>query len=252
MNIEKSLSLKDRVPSPFTDELHFYKARIYDNCKTGDDRLQVRIIPYMNKIPDNELDNLPKYPPLVNGKVIRGYTEKADGKLKASIVYVLATSDFTYGFIVDLVNNMPGCGDTGDTEHWSFEKTKRALQVSNSIPSGFDYENIYVDVRNCTGTYLEMHDVKNGCKYFMTQYGDVISLTPGRILLESRAGAAIGNQYSSVEITPDKVTIDTNTFEVNAKTVMLGHGGMKLLGTLDDIPTSCNGMNLAPIPNAFA
>jgi hypothetical protein len=50
-------------------------------------------------------------------------------------------------------------------------------------------------------------------------------------------------------ITPNKVYIRTDLFEVDAKNVVLGKHNMKLVGTGGISSIQCEGVNLMPIKN---
>lgn len=230
-------------------DLHIYKARIYDNVKRGDDRLQVRILPFMANLTSGEEDLLPKYPSLIRGKVIRGYTEKEDGADKASIVFVVANIDFTVGYVIDLVNNFINAYDGALENSWQFQTVKQALTHGNALPDDFQYENIAVDLCTPSSNFIEFHDIVNGGKWWMTSTGDILSIAPHKVFMMARTGSGTGEQMSKVEVTPNKVNIITNTFNVNAKNVILGHHGMYPMGSIAQVPVSCEGVNLSPLTN---
>ena len=73
---------ENRVPSEYSNELHLYKARLYKQIRYGDDRFQVRILPYMIDVPDSEVDLLPKYPAFFKGSFPNGKSEKEACKHK--------------------------------------------------------------------------------------------------------------------------------------------------------------------------
>lgn len=244
LNLDPALQVGNRLPNALTDNLHFYKAKIYDNQKWGDDRLQVRIIPYMNDI--TEVDILPKYPPLVKGKVIRGITEKDVGGSKADLVLVLATADFTYGYIVDLLNNMPGINNEPLQNSWNYSAVKQRLSSTGAITSGFDYSSVYVDIQNSSNTYLEFHDINTGAKWMMTEKGDTFMISPGHIMIMARSGPESGDQAASIDITPTKITFKAKVVDFNAKTILLGHSGKRLVGTSGSQPVAVDGLPLTP------
>lgn len=248
------MKFENRLPSHESDELHFYKARIYANCKNGDDRLQVRILPFMAKI--EETNNLPKYPPFVRGKVIRGFTEKDDGKEKASLIYVLATSDFTFGYVLDTVNNFAGALKGALDNSWSYKTVKALVQRAGAIPkdadgaASFKYENICVDINNENATYLEFHDMQNGAKFFMTCKGDILTIQPSRIYMCARSGPGTDDKASYMEVRPTSITFVTDTFDISkAKNIILGHHGMKLVGTVMDGSVAVDGFNMTSMKN---
>ena len=56
-------------------ELKLYRARVHDVGKENDDRLQVRIMPFMADYPETDSENLPRYPMMFKGQVLQCYTE---------------------------------------------------------------------------------------------------------------------------------------------------------------------------------
>ena len=250
LNEDVNIDMPNRLPKANDDELHLYKGRIYDNCKSGDDRLQIRILPFMADLPDNELSNLPKFSPFFKGQVIRGITEAdATDDQPASLVYVLATSDFTFGFVLGTVNEFDSIGEAPMVESWNYPEAKQCLQRSGAIADSFDYENIAVDMSNATSTILEMHDVKKGSKWIMTCTGDIFTIQQGLIYMCSRRGTESGANMSSIKIQPESIKITTTTLDISAKHIIMGKHGHYLLGTLASAPVSCDGINLTPVTN---
>ena len=238
-----------RTPSEYSNELHLYKARLYKHIRYGDDRFQVRILPYMVDIPEDELDNLPKYPAFFKGEFPNGKSEVQDGKEQASLLWVLATPDFTVGYVLGPASYFSSCADTTMKDSWNYSEVKQAVQRSGAITENFDYKDIVVQVRNAGGTYLEFYSVSSGYKYMMTAYGDLISVQDHKIILQAREGVDSGAAQSTVVIEPNRVGITTQTFEVTAKDVILGHRNLYPLGTILDQSVSCDGMNLSPATN---
>ena len=113
------------------DELHLYRAVIVDNVKAGDDRLQVRILPWQAEVTGEDEENLPKFPPFIKGQVIRGYTEKDPGPegLPTSI-WVLSNVDFNFGFVLGPVNEFNGALNGALTTSWNYQGSHRG-----SLPS---------------------------------------------------------------------------------------------------------------------
>ena len=100
--IKDTLDIKNRSTMPYSNEFRLYKARAYANCEEGDDRIQVRVLPYMSMIASTELDNLPKYAPLIKGSVPKVNTEKDDQL--GDMLWVVAIPDFTVGYILGPAN----------------------------------------------------------------------------------------------------------------------------------------------------
>lgn len=243
---------KNYNPDLRDDDLHIYKARIYKNMKVQDDRIQVRLLPFMADIPDKECSMLPKFPPFRLGHVIRGYTEVDDGADKASIVYVVCNKTFNFGYVLDLVNNFEGCAKQAMSASWKFQKVKSILTRANALPSSFEYANINVDVINPAGTLMMFHDFKNGNFFLMDCYGDTFTMQNKKIYMCARAGVESGANMSSVSITPERVDINTQIFNVNAKQYLFGKHAMHVLGTNSISAVMYNGMNLTPLTNMNA
>lgn len=232
----------------FDDALHLYRALIYDNVKAGDDRLQVRIMPYMAEISGDEEDNLPKYPPFFRGKVIRGYTEKdKESGMQPTSVYVLANNNFTVGYVLGAVNEFNGAAAGALTSSWNYQESKASLQRAGAVPPGFDYNNIEVTM-NEGGTIVEMTSYKDAFKIIMTSSGDIFSIQNGKIFMMARSGAGQnGVESSYVKITPSKIECKSKVFDLSkSEAVILGHHGLNVLGSYTDTPVACEGINLTP------
>ncbi len=237
-------------------DLKMYRATIYDNCKKGDDRLQVRIIPHMLSVDKDELKNLPKYPPLEKGKVIRGITEKEEkgGFLNASRVFVLCTDDFQIGFVLCLANratplNFEDFEGSYDQEAISSYLTERGID-SNKFKfeetviqySTFDYES-------GSGLVI-LNNFKTGDYIILSSSGTFLAVFQGKIVMrvgsppdQTKGGKE--NPFSEISITPNKIIVQTETFEVKAKNVILGRTGHRVVGTTSVIPGT--GMNAFPL-----
>lgn len=247
----KPINYEERVPASYDNGLRVYKARVYSNCGPGDDRLQVRIIPYMNDIPSSELSNLPKYAPLFRGQVIQTKTEAQDGR--GDLVWVLAIPDFTFGYVLGMANTFDTVGEQAFLGSWDYEGAKGTLRTIGAATGGFDYKNIYVDMQNTGGTYIEFHNIKKSEKWMLTSTGDVIHIAKGKVYIQASAGTGKGDSRSSISITPTKILCTTDLFEVNAKNVILAKHNMQLLGSLGSSfqAISCDGLNIQPISNIF-
>lgn len=230
------------------DEFHLYRALIHDNVKVGDDRLQVRIMPYMADIEGEEEDNLPKYPPFFRGKVIRGYTEiDKDSGQEATSVYVLANRHFTVGYVLGTVNEFNGAAAGALSTSWNYQEAKSSLQRAGAVPTGFDYNNIEVTM-NEAGTLIEMTSYKDAFKIIMTSTGDIFSIQNGKIYMMARSGAgSSGVESSYIKITPSKIECKSKVFDLSkSEAVILGHHGLNVLGTYADTAVACEGINLTP------
>lgn len=233
----------------YSGELKLYRALIHDNCKSGDDRIQVRIMPYMAEITGDEEYNLPKYPPFFKGHVVRGYTEKdakSDNKDPTSI-YVLANQDFTVGYVLDAVNEFNGALQGALTNSWDYQNTKSILTRAGCLPKNFKYEDLVVDM-NEGGTLLIVKSYKNPILVVMTAAGDIFSIQQNRIYMMARSGPNTGEEASYIDIRPGRIECKSKVFDLSkSEAVILGHRGLNVLGSFSDTAVPCEGINITPV-----
>ena len=261
--MQNQYRLKSRQGESFGDNLKIYKARIYKMCGPNDDRIQVRIIPHMIDIPSDELDYLPKYPPFFKGQVVSGKTEIDDGKNFAEHVWVAATPDFTFGFVIGLANAFGQFGGKM-IDSYNFMELKKYLVKRRICPDDFSYKDLTVQfwsefINNegeSLGGILEFINKKYGHKYILTTSGTIFALTTDSILL--RVGGVNteplgGTKFSSLEMTPGKTRFKTPVFEVDAGKVILGKRSLSVLATTasSKLPIAVNGANLYPCENVM-
>lgn len=251
MEIAERIDIKKRTAPKFDNEFHIYKARAYATCGEGDDRLQVRVLPYMLDIAEDELDNLPKYAPLIRGTCIQVDTEKESLTGTGTLLWVMALPDFTFGYVIGEANAYEGPGDSKLVDSWPFKEISDLLNKYDATTSNFEYKNIVVEIRNDSGTYMEFHNTKSGEKWMMTCQGDLIHMQPGKVIVQASAGVERGADRSNIVLEPKCITVNTASFIVNAKKILLGKHNHKLLGTIGMTPVSCDGMNLKPIENIY-
>ncbi len=231
----------------YDDELHLYRATIFANVKAGDDRLQVRIMPWMAEISGEEEENLPKYPPFIRGQVIRGYTEDDPGPDgKPTSVWVAANKDFTVGYVIGPVNEFNGALKGALSTSWNYKETKSVLAAAGATPQDFDYEGCEVRT-NAAQTFIEITSYKAPFKVQMTDKGTMIVMKETELFLMSRAGTKPGDQASYIRVTPTKIECKAKVFDLSkSDAVVLGHHGLNALGTFSDTAVPCEGVNLAP------
>ena len=250
---EDALNFAKRVSGPYSDELKIYKANIYKILGTGDDRLQVRILPYMMDIPNSELDNLPKYPPFIKGRVIVGNSEVADGKDKADRVYVACTPDFGFGFILGIANEFEGNTKSQFTGSYSYHNLSSFLAQRGAKPSDFDYENIDVEINDQgdgTGGIMEFHNRKTGDFFIVNTSGTFFTVQRDQIIMRVGSPPELpggSNIFSQIKMTSTNVEVSTKVFDVSATNIILGHHGTYLLSTNSLVPFFLNGLVLMPI-----
>jgi hypothetical protein len=232
----------------FDGSLKLYRANIYANVKKGDDRLQVRIMPYMAGITGEDEANLPKYPPLYKGHVIRGYaeTDSQSNGGKVTSIFVLANDDFTVGYCLDPINEFNGALKGALKTSWNYQETKSVLQRCGFMPQEFTYENITCDM-NENGSLIELGAYNQPFKIIMTSTGDVIGVMAHRCFLMARSGPKSGTDSSYIDIRPTRIEIKSKVVDLSkSDAVILGHRGMNLVGTFAESAVPCEGVNLAP------
>src|SRR5574344_45683 len=243
----------DSLEEP-SDEYVIRKGLVYDIGEPGDDRLQIQIIPDLYRISDDELKNLPKWPPFFKRTYHPYKTVKKDGKEKAAIVLCVCTPDLQTGFVLGEFN--PFLTEASDLEKnsWPFKRVKNFLDGYKLSGDDFDYGNISVELytQDENGGLLVCYNKVNGDLYVMNSTGAIITLQGGRIYMRVGSPAnptdsgPIG--FSSIDMRPDNITINAQTVEFNARHLVLGHHNLKVLGTFSKKPlTSENGLSATPI-----
>lgn len=234
--------------------LFLKRARIYDRCGANDDRLQVRVMPDQATV--QETRNLPCYPCLFKGQVLNGVTEKED-KDHATEVMVLCNEDKTYGFVLCLANVFHSYyRDTKYTESYGFDYIKQFLGTRGL--GTIKYEDFVVTnwVMSDKGGLCEMYNYKTGELYILNSAGTCIVMKQDELYMrcgspsEGASGkkAALSSfkkkDFSEIVMTPEKVSINTRVFEVNAKKRIWGHGGQSILRTFGTSALGVEGHNL--------
>lgn len=237
-------------------DLRLYKARIYENGKDGDDRIQVRIIPYMIEYEGSECGDLPRYPALLKGQVFNGYTEQNPNPQtkKADEVFVLATNDFTVGYVVGFANMFYNCSSTPYQDSYGFMNIQSYLSTRGL--NAIEYEDLVVDnwLSTDEGGYIEFHNFKTGDKYIINASGNCVAILADKIYM--RAGSPNGtknggsdNPFSTFTMTNTDISFKSKNFSIDSEHISLGHSGHYVLGTLTSLPASYNGVTLQPIKN---
>lgn len=245
-------------------DLHIYRARVYRRGKHGDDRLQVRILPFMADITDsNELENLPKFPALNKGMVFNCRQEASsslkfksgddvDGKDVADYVCVACNSDFTYGYVLCLENQFYGYMGNNYIDSWGFTSIRDYINNRGLGDDSLRYEYLCVQTISSSpdGGYCEFYNWKNGNKYIINRAGTCIMVLQDKIYIRAGSPGRGGqkNPFSAIEMTGEKIVFKTKLFEVNADNLILGHHNQYLLSTsCGMMPISVEGVNLQPI-----
>ena len=243
------------------DDFHIYKAKIFKVLGPQDDRLQVRILPYMMAIPKEDQENLPRYPPFIKGQVITGLSEEEDGPDKAEEVWVIAVPDFTLGFILGKANLFgkntkanwePDKGGGGPSyDYGSKDGIKAFLRRCRSIGDDMDYNHMIVRnwVASPQGGHIEMYNYLNGDWYLANFSGTTLCVLQKKIYIRVGSPGNPGQKvdYTSIEVTADKCFIKTPKFELDAKVTVLGRHGVNAVGCNSPLPVGVEGSSFVPI-----
>lgn len=278
--------LLSRSGNTFKTPMQLYRASIYDTIggstndssrdeDGGDDRYQVRILPNMMAISGEQLKYLPRFPLLFRTTRPSFKTEKKDGK-EADIVIVLATANFSMGYIVGgPISKWTGTRSQDmQPNSWQFKQfleiVKERERSDARVSENFKYGDLTVDAwgsgngqtsnGNSTGGniqagYVICHNEKTGEMYWINGSGTMMALGSGyfSVNVGGKGQAGNGSSYSEILVTPGKVSIVTDEFAVDAKRrTKLGCSGMMLVGTNSALPSNGNGMPLIPLNTATA
>jgi hypothetical protein len=240
MEIQDALNFNKRMIPSHSDDLHFFRARIYRNSDTaGDDRIQVRILPYMEDILETDLMNLPWFPSLNSHKVIRGLPEMLVGPEDAGLVLVLSNSDFTMGWVVCPLNAFPDSYDKLEY-NWDFTGVKDILGKMGVTGKNFNYAYLEVnqyymgvsegefplDPTEAGGQFFEITNILNGNKVFFNSNLSCIALVGNKVMIVSRAGIEDNMPQSVITVEPGEIKLRsrqiTLDYDINLN---MGKGG---------------------------
>lgn len=247
------MDIADRQAKITDDNLKVYKGIIYKVLGPEDDRLQVKIIPYMKDISVDELDNLPKYPMFFKGQKITGHDLYTYGDKKADFVYVLATSDFTVGYVLGLANEFETQGEAAFTGSASISSVKRYLAQRGALPSEFESSDIVVlinSVEKDKGGILALYNYRTGDFFILNSSGTFATIQTDSVMIRAGSPSQDGTtkvNSSTIKLTADKIEIKTPFLEVDSPKIVLGHNNMKLCGTNSLIGVPVDGTVLMPI-----
>ena len=231
------------------DTLKLYKARVYDSMSNGDDRLKVRILPFMADLDGNDLDYLPIYPPLFKGQAPKYYTEinpNPDTK-SGDLIWVIANYDFTFGYVLGPANVF-GEYSKAMVGSWNYEESLQVAERNSSEVSEMNYSDLSVTLQNPNNTLVEFMSIKTGAKWIMNSYGSMIFIGDDSIVLTARNGVGTGNrQYSQINMRSTGIQIITPVIEFSAQKIVLGHSNKYLVATDSEAAICCDGQNLNSI-----
>lgn len=213
--------------------LHFYLARLYKPATAGDDRVTVRIVPFMNAYKSDQTAALPKYPMLFKGTTVAGKSE-VESKENATLLICLCNDDFSVGWVVCRAQRQT-LSYSKEPLYGSYEyKTVKELLTKYGVtPTDSRYENLEVMYQNNSRTLFFMASGTEPAFYIMNSLGSTIAMNGMQIALFASSGTDSKSKVSSMRITPTAITFSTDgVFDIQkAQSVVLGHSGANLVGT---------------------
>lgn len=236
-------------------DLHLYRARVHDVGSIGDDRLQVRIMPYMADYPDTDVENLPRYPSMFKGTVFSCWTElnpSPDTGLP-DWVFVAATEDFTVGYVIGIANQFYACNDTPFVDSYGYSYVQNFISGRGLDTSYVNYDEMVIEkwvAESKSGGFVEMYNYKTGEKYYINASGTCFIIQYDKIYMRvgSPSGAKDANttKFSQMEMDAGSINFKTDLFNVDAKNVVLGHHGLNVVGTTASTGISVEGVDFNP------
>jgi hypothetical protein len=243
--------MNERSLPTFSDELVFRKAKIYKVLGPKDDRLQLQIFPECMGIPDEEMDDLPKYPPFIKGTVITGKSIKEDGD-EADSVWVLCTPDLQIGYVLG-PSNIFGDPTKKYPDSYSWKDVKSFLRERRALPDDFDYKHIRITnwVATDKGGLVEFYNYLTGDWGIINTSGSIFTLQQKQIYLRvGTPNSSSRSAFSAITMNADKTHIKTPNFELDADMVILAHHNLKALGTVSSgVLIGKNGVSANVIDN---
>lgn len=247
------MNMNSRKELNYSDEFVIRKAKIYRCLGPNDDRLQLQVLPELQNIDDEEMDDLPKYPPFFQGQVITGLSYKEDGD-KAEYVWVICTPDLIVGYILGKANIF-GESDKKYEYSYNYSSIKSFIQQRKALPDDFDYNHIQIVnwVATDTGGMIQCYNYITGDWVLLNTSGSIITVQQKRIYMrvgsppDPISAGPVG--FSSVEMTPDKFFVKSTTIELDSKMLILGKHGLQLGALAGMAPSNDNGVPVVPIPN---
>lgn len=245
-------------------DLKIYRARVYDVGKELDDRLQVRIMPYMADYPDIESENLPRYPSMFKGQVLSCFTEKNPNPETGlpDWVFVAATEDFMVGYVIGLANQFYTCNDTPYIDSYGYKYVQDFISSRGLDTSFVNYDEMVVekwitnsksDSSNPGGGMVEMYNYKTGEKYYINTSGTCLILQFDKIYMRvgnpSGSNSSSTEKFSQIQMDAGSIEFKTELFNVDAKNVVLGHHGLNVVGTTGSLGVSMEGVDFNPVTN---
>jgi len=247
------LDMDKRKQAAFSDELVVRKAKIYKVLGPNDDRLQVQVLPELQSIPDNEMDDLPKYPPFIKGHVVTGKSHVKYGK-EAEFVWVFCTADLQVGYILGKANRFEKSTQRFN-DSYSYRDIKSFISARRALPSDFDYEHLDVVhwVSTDKGGMIQCYNYLTGDWVLLNTSGAILTVQQKMIYL--RVGTPpfppkLGPvAFSAITLTPDKIHFKAPNIEFDAIDLILAHNGFSATGILGQVPSADNGVPVIPVRN---
>ena len=227
--------MENRTTATNSDELVLRRAKVY-KLKSGDDenpdcRIQVQVIPEMNKLPEEDLEFLPEYPPFYEG-TFHPYKQ-------GDYVWVVCTPDCQQGYILGKSHIFPTNDEFGKNACYNFKNIKEYFSGRKVLSNSFKFENIVIT--NCfqnkeggkvTGGLCEGYDKVTGDWFVLNPTGSLIFVQSGEIFLRVGSPSKEGEEkksWSSISMTPDSIEINSSKVKINSPLIEINDGSYPIL-----------------------
>jgi len=248
------LHMEKRSLPNYSDEFVFRRAMIYECLGPQNDKLKVQVLPELQDINEEEMADLPEYPPFFKGEVITGLDYKNEGK-KAEYVWVICTPDLQVGYILGKANVF---GQSGKNykDSFSYKDVRAYIRERLAEPEDFDYNHLHVVkwVSSDNGGMIQCYNYLTGDWVLLNTSGSIITVQQKKIYM--RVGTPNANSktaFSDINMTADQIVMDSQLIHLNGKTVILGGVGTHKIGLLPgNSPSNDNGIPVIPAEGVWS
>jgi len=251
--MNEPLNMQKRQQLSFSDEMVIRKAKIYKCMGAGNDKLKVQVLPELQDIDDEELEDLPEYPPFIKGTVVTGKSHVNDGK-EAEFVWVLCTPDLQVGYVLGKANVF-GEPNKKFADSYSYPDIKKYIEQRRAAPDDFSYNNMVVVqwVSTDKGGMIQCYNYLTGDWILLNTSGSVITVQQQRIYMRvgTPADPPSAVAHSSFTMTPDQIHMKAPNIEVDAQQLVLGKHNLRLAGLIGAAPAADNGVPVIATSNIY-
>lgn len=243
-------------------EMHFYRGQIVQNMYKKSDMLRIRILPDMVGANKEDLPLFPMFNPTM---VIKGVSEEdtKDASM-ATQVWVLATDDFTTGYVVAEANQQYPTTSISTVDPYGFSTLYTHASRMKLNTNSLNYNEIRVMFYNsrfkdlytvegietkngvATADYIDAVNVRTGERWWMNSSGTAIAFMQSKIVL--RVGSP-DSDPSVIDMDTSHIRIESDNISIHGrKHTSLGRHGMKVCGILG-APTAVDGSPIIGFPD---